>query len=235
MSRNNRACANRLCVSCESKRANELAQDTAELFDYIWQLNPSARVLMLTLTSRNRPLDQTRAMLLDHQKALKAFWSYQRLTTATLGHFTNIEIDFEKKKGVITAHVHSHSLPVVEAGALSDQRYIRQAEYVALWQRALQVSYKPIVDIRAIKNRDGHSTDPVTIRGAVREVCKYCLDTHGFIEHENGHLRVEPKVAVAFALAVHRRRLTSMDRIFLAAKKLRAQTRTTPSEPHSGD
>ncbi len=234
-STNKRACGNRFCISCESKRANALAQDTIELFDYVWQLTPGARVLMLTLTSRNRPLDQTRAMLLNHQKALKTFWSFQRLQTATLGHFTNIEVDFEKKRGPITAHVHSHSLVVVEGGALSDHRYIRQAEYVALWQRALKVSYKPIVDVRAIKSRDGFSTDPSSIRGAVRETCKYCLDTQGFIEHENGQLRVKPVVAVAFALAVHRRRLTSMDRIFNDAKKLRAKHRRAEAHPHSGD
>ena len=234
-STNKRACANRFCISCESKRAKALAKDTIELFDYVWQLNPGARVLMLTLTSRNRPLDQTRAMLLDHQKALKTFWSYQRLQTATLGHFTNIEVDFAVKKGAITAHVHSHSLVVVEAGALSDHRYIRQAEYVALWQRALKASYKPVADIRAIKSRDGLSTDPDSIRGAVRETCKYCLDTEGFIEHKNGRLRVKPEVAVAFALAIHRRRLTSMDRIFNDAKKLRAKHRRAEAHPHSGD
>ncbi|MEQ1670151.1 MAG: protein rep [Hyphomicrobium sp.] len=224
-SSNSRACSNRHCVSCEAKRANQLAQDTIELFDYVWKLYPGARVLMLTLTARNRPLEQTRAMLLDHQRALKVFWSFKRIVDACLGHFTNIEVDFERRNGKIFAHVHSHSLVATAPGALSDHRYIRQAEYVALWQRALRVSYKPIVDIRAIKSRDGLSTDPSSIRGAVREACKYCLDTEGFIEHENGHLRVDPQVVVAFALAVHRRRLTSMDRIFNDAKKLRAKER----------
>lgn len=234
-SSNSRACSNRHCVSCESKRAKKLAKDTIELFDYIWKITPRARVSFLTLTAENRPVDQTRAMLLDHQKALKAFWSFQRLSTATLGHFTNIEIVFKRKNGKILVHVHSHSLVVVDAGSFSDHRYIRQVEYVALWQRALRVRYKPYVHIRTIKSRDGEATDPASIRGAVFETCKYCLDTRGYIERENENLRVEPTVAVALALAVHRRRLTSMDRIFHDAKKLRAKERKANTQTHSGE
>lgn len=234
-SSNSRACHQRDCMPCEAKRANALARDTIELFDYVWEISPRARVLMLTLTSCSRPLDQAHAMLADHQKALKAFWKYERLLSATLGHFTNIEVTFPENNGRTTVHFHSHSLVVVERGALSDHRYIRQAEYVALWQRALKAAYKPVVDIRAIRSRDGLSTDPDSIRGAVREVCKYCLDTSTYLHHENGHVFARPEVALAFAVATHRRRLTSMDRIFLEAKKLRAKRRKAERQSHSGD
>lgn len=233
-SSNKRACHQRYCFNCEAKRAAALASDTIDLLDYVWQLHPHARPLMLTLTSRNRALDQTRAMLLHHQKALKIFFSYNRLLKSTLGHFTNIEIDFAESKGQITTHVHSHSLVIVDAGALSDHRYIRQAEFVALWQRALKAPYKPIVDVRAIKGSGGASTDTQSLKGAVREVCKYCLDTQGFIQHDNGDLRVNPHVAVALALALHRRRLTSMDRIFNDAKKHRAKRRRAQAQTNSG-
>lgn len=222
-------------MSCEAKRANALARDTIELFDDVWELSPGARILMLTLTSRSRPLDQTRAMLVDHQKTLKAFWGYERLLTATLGHFTNIEITFNIKNGNVLVHVHSHSLVVVERGALADHRYIRQVEWVALWQRALKADYKPVVDIRAVKGRDGLSTDPHSIKGAVREVCKYCLDTNTYLHHDNGNILVRPDVALAFTVATHRRRLTSMDRIFAQAKKLRKQRRKAERQAHSGN
>lgn len=235
LSSNQRECHCRGCMSYEARRANALAADTIDLMEYVWNISPGARVLMLTLTSVNRPLVETRAMLLDHQKALKAFWGFERLLTATLGHFTNIEVDFENRRGDIYAHVHSHSLGVVEKGALSDHRYMRQAEWVALWQRALKADYKPNVWITAIKSRDRSSTDPDSIRGAVREVCKYCLDTEGFISHEHGDLRIRPDVAVAFTVATYRRRLTSMDRIFNQAKKLRATRRKAAAQPPSGE
>lgn len=231
LSSNTMACHGRECISCEAKRANALAADTIDLMEYVWRLSPGARGSLLTLTTVNRALDQTRAMLLDHQKATKAFFEYQRITTSTLGQFGNIEVAFENRNGVFFAHVHSHHILMVEPGAFSDHRYIRQAEYVALWQRALGVRYKPVVDIRAIKNRDGDSTDPYSIRGGIRETCKYCLDTESFIQHEHGTPLVRPELAVAFALAVHRRRLTSMTGIFLAAKKLRAQERREKPAP----
>lgn len=233
-SSNQRACQIRgLCMGCEARRAAALAADMADLFPYIWDIAPGCRALMLTLTSRNRPLAETRAMVLDHQKALKAFFGYHRVLTSTLGHVGNIEIDFTEKRGTITAHVHSHHIVMVEAEALSDHRYIRQAEYVALWQRALKAPYKPIVDIRAIKGPDG-SSDTHAVRNALREVCKYCLDTDGFIHHAGNHMLVSPEVAVAFAVATHRRRLTSMDRIFMAARKRRATARKADAHTHAG-
>jgi Replication protein len=210
-------------MNCEALRAKRLAADTMGLVDYVWRISPGARPLMLTLTSRNQPLDQTRAMVLDHQKALKAFFAYDRIVNATLGQFGNIEIDFENRDGAFFAHVHSHHIVIVEPRALSDHRYIRQTEWVALWRRARRLDYKPVCDIRAIKSHDGQSTNPDSVRWAVREVCKYCLDSGSFIQHENGLPLVEPAVAVAFAVAVHRRRLTSMTGIFAAAKKLRAR------------
>ena len=189
---------------------------------------------MLTLTSRNRPLAETAAMLRDHRKAQKVFFSRPRILRATLGQFGNIEIDFSERNGEVFAHVHSHHLLVVEPAALSDHRYIRQAEYVALWQNALKVSYKPIVDIRAIRSRSGQTDDPAAIRDAVREVCKYCLDTRGFLAHRNGEIFVRPEVAATFALATHRVRFTSMDRIFLDARKHRARLHGAVQPPPVG-
>jgi hypothetical protein len=227
VSTNARACHLRgLCMNCEAMRANAKAADICELCNYVAILNPGVRYLMLTLTSVNRRIYQTRDMLIDHQKALKAFWQYDRLLTSTRGHVTSIEIDFANKNGMLFAHVHSHSAVAVDRLALSDHRYIRQAEYVALWRRALQVtSYKPIVDVRAIKGRGGDPNDFTAVRSAVREVIKYALDTDGYLLHDRGDVSADPQVAVAFALATHRRRLISMDRIFVDAKRARAKAR----------
>jgi hypothetical protein len=232
ISANPRACLSRDCMSCASRTAKALARDTMDLMDYVWRLSAGAIPLMLTCTSRNQPLDQTGAMVLEHQRALKAFFAYDRIVRSILGQFGNIEIDFEHRDGRFFAHAHSHHIVIVEAGALSDHRYIRQPEWVALWKRALRVPYKPILDIRRIKSR-GLSTDPDTIRGGVREVCKYCLDSGSYIQYKSGNPFVDPDVAVAFAVAVHRRRLNSMNGIFAAAKKLRA--REHKEESGSGD
>jgi hypothetical protein len=233
VSANSRACLSRDCMSCASRSAKAQARDIMDLMEYVWRLSAGAIPLMLTCTSRNQPLDQTGAMVIEHQRALKAFFAYDRIIRSILGQFGNIEIDFEHRDGRFFAHVHSHHIVMVEAGALSDHRYIRQPEWVALWQRALRVSYKPILDVRRIKSRDGLSTDPDTIRGGVREVCKYCLDSGSYVQLKDGNLFVDPDVAMAFAVAVHRRRLTSMTGIFAAAKKLRAEERKF--KPDSSD
>lgn len=248
---NRRACHFRGCMTCEAKRASAVARLAIDDLEHILAQAPGARVLMLTLTSRNRvikedagrPFGQAREMLLAHQAATKTFFAYRRMQTSILGHLTNIEIDFSILNGELFAHVHSHSALVVERGALSDHRYLPQRVLVGLWQRALRADYKPIVDIRAVTGRDRQKPEKEAIRAAIREVCKYCLDTEGFFFHDNGIVLADPRAAVAFALAVYRRRLTSMDRIFLDARKHRMRaSRESPtqqnpehaSDPRSG-
>jgi hypothetical protein len=161
----------------------------------------------------------SRHMLYRHQAGLKTLFNYFRLREATLGHLTNIECDFSTIDGQLTAHWHSHSLLVVDKKALSDHRYVRQAEYVALWRRALRVDYNPIVDVRVVRNRDGDSTLPTAQTRGVRECLKYALDPTGFFDHTSGQPRVEPRAALAFLFAVYRRRLLSFGGLVAEARK----------------
>jgi plasmid rolling circle replication initiator protein Rep len=231
---NKRACSGRWCPPCAARKAATQVKDAMELMDHIWSLSPGARVLMLTLTSKNRlaTADQTRQFVLDHQKALKAFFAYYRIKIATLGHLTNIEVGFARLNGQLTSHVHSHSLVVVEKGALSDHRYIRHAEYRALWQRAIKAPYRPQVRISAVKS-SGSDADWMSLRGAVAEVCKYNFAADSYFSHVNGVVAADPDAALALALATYRRRLTSMDRIWLEAKKRRARLRKPNAQSHS--
>lgn len=227
---NKRADHFRLSPMSEAQRVRTATRDLIELMDYVFQIAPGAIPLMLTLTSRNRVVGDfgdaiyapSRQMLLNHQRALKTFFGYQRIQAALLGHVTSIECDFAVLDGQLTVHWHSHSLVPAAAGALSDERYIRQSEYVALWKRALGVSYKPIVDIRRIRGRDLSASPEASLRAGAREIIKYAFDTDIFVRTELG-MRADPRAVLAFAIASYRRRLVSMDRIFCEAKRLRAQ------------
>jgi len=245
MRSNKRACHGRCCPACEAKRANAAVDELTTLLDSILDNSPGSKPLMLTLTSKNRPVGNSgaelyqasRAMLLDHQRALKAFFAYKRVQSAILGHVTSIECDFATLNGQLTVHWHSHSLLITAPGALSDHRYIRQAEWCRLWGRALGVPYTPIVDIRTIKASNGTSTDRAALKRAAKEVLKYAFDTDIY-RHENRAVAVDPRVAVAFAVASYRRRLVSMDRIFLDAKRRLRAARKNSGEtpkPHPAD
>lgn len=245
MRTNKRACHTRWCPPCEAKRANDALRDLIDLMNYVSDIAPRARPLILTLTSRNALVGDagqqiylpSRTMLINHQKALKAFFSYKRVQAAIIGHVTSIECDFAVINGKLTVHWHSHSLLLAPPGALSDERYIRQAEYVALWKRALGVPYKPVVYISAVRSRDGSIGTVAALKSGCREVLKYSLDTDLF-DHLNGAISADPRAAVAFAVANYRRRLVSMDRIFLEAKRCRRADRKNSGKGptrHSAD
>lgn len=232
-------CFCRVCQTCEAKKANSAACDLIELMPFVWELaGRGAKPLMLTLTSKNAVIGATGAdiyepsqrMLLRHQKALKRLFQHRRICDAILGHVTSIECDFAIIDGQLTVHWHSHSLVIAAPGALSDHRYIRQAEYVRIWHSALgKPPYRPVLDIRKVKGLTGSTGDP-GIRRVCREVLKYCLDTDGYVHHADGLLTVDPRAAVAFTVGAYRRRLISTGGVFDTAKQLRATMRNAASK-----
>lgn len=216
---NKRACRHRLCPQEAAANSIAQAEHLEAVFDEAWRISPGARALFLTLTSKNVPIDQVGKAFREHDAAVKRFFAMKRIQDAILGHYTAFEVAIRGTKEAPEAGVHSHSILLVEPGALTDHRYIRQAEYVRLWQAAARLPYKPIVDIRAVKSKSG-STDREAVHDAIRELIKYVVKSQGFFQHlPSGHIEVDPRVAVALALGLHRRRVARYDRIFQQAMK----------------
>ncbi len=216
---NKRACRHRMCPQESAVNARAQAEHLEAVFDEAWRISPGARALFLTLTTKNVPIDQVGKSFRDHDAAVKRFFALKRIQDGILGHYTAFEVAIRGTKEAPKAGVHSHSILLVEPGALSDHRYIRQAEYVRLWQAAARISYKPVVDIRAVKSKSG-STDREAVHDAIRELVKYVVKSAGFFQHQpGGRIEVSPRVAVALAIGLHRRRVARYDRIFQQAMK----------------
>lgn len=216
---NKRECRNRLCVGGEAERARELTTRIRGLVHQIEKMSPGARAIFLTLTTANRPIEQVGAMFRDHDAAVKRFFALARIKSSTLGHFTSYEVAVRGTDAAPEAGVHSHSLVFVAKDALSDKRYIPQAEYVRLWQQAARLSYKPVVDVRAVRGKNG-ATDHDAVIEAIPEIAKYVCKPQSYIVHRpDGSIYVNPRVVLALALGLHRRRINRYDRIFADAAK----------------
>jgi hypothetical protein len=71
-----------------------------------------------------------------------------------------------------TAHPHFHCLLMVLPSYFSGKTYLSQKEWVNLWQDCLKIEYEPVVDVRAIKGKNGtNHPEPE----ALCEVLKYTV------------------------------------------------------------
>ncbi|WP_267837976.1 protein rep [Staphylococcus aureus] len=62
------------------------------------------------------------------------------------------------------------------------ENYITQEEWVNLWQRALQVDYRPVANVKAIKpNRKGDKD----IESAIKETSKYSVKSSDFLTDDD--------------------------------------------------
>ncbi len=62
------------------------------------------------------------------------------------------------------------------------ENYITQVEWVDLWQKALQVNYRPVANIKAIKPNQKGDKD---IQAAIKETSKYSVKSSDFLTDDD--------------------------------------------------
>lgn len=222
---NKRACRIRaLCMQCEHQRAKKAAASFAALLPYIWEIDPDARAIFLTLTTRNRPLTDRdlKNMLRDHVAGVRRLFDLKGVRDITLGHWTSIEIAVREHYGRKYAGVHSHSMIIVHGPAYfaNNVPALSQPAWRDLWRAAAKLDYAPIVDVRAARARDG-TTGLTSAQHVARELSKYLVKVQSLFTRRGEQIEADPAVALMIIRCLRRQRLMRFDRIFMEAKKLR--------------
>ncbi len=84
------------------------------------------------------------------------------------------EVTVNKNDGSYNQHM--HVLLCVENAYFRKKKYITQTELVDLWQQALKVNYRPVVNIKAIKPKGDKD-----IASAIKETSKYSVKSSDFL------------------------------------------------------
>src|SRR5699024_11237024 len=93
-----------------------------------------------------------------------------------VGFMRSTEVTVNENDGSYNQHMHV-LLCVENAYFRKKENYITQTEWVDLWQKALQVNYRPVANIKAIKpNQKGDKDNKATIK----ETSKYSIKTTVF-------------------------------------------------------
>jgi plasmid rolling circle replication initiator protein Rep len=112
---------------------------------------PSARYIFLTLTIRNCRIEELRETI----ELMSVAWRRltQRKQFPAIGFVRSLEVTRNLKDG--SAHPHFHCLLMVPAGYFTDRHYLSQKVWTELWQSCLKVDYVPIVNVKAVKSKEG--------------------------------------------------------------------------------
>lgn len=166
-----RFCRVRFCPTCQWRRSMMWRARFFKVLPKVLEEHPKARFLFLTLTVRNCPVEELR----DTVKLMNAAWKRlsERKRFPAQGWIKAIEVTRNDKTGF--AHPHIHAILMVKPSYFSGKTYIKQSEWVELWQSCLRADYRPGVDVRTVKPKDAAPDDAASagLLEALLETFKY--------------------------------------------------------------
>lgn len=214
-------CKVRLCPMCAYRRASRIYNDLSKVVEEIKQMG--MKFIFLTLTCKNvygGDLDSAIDSLIGGQDRL---FKRTPVKNVVQGHFRVLEVthdtemyitksmykqrkDYYDTRGFKVGdlnpnynmyHPHFHVMLAVDKNYFPKRSkgYIDQEQWVDLWQKSLRVDYKPIVDVRTVRN-EKH-------RG-ISEVAKYTVKDSDYLIAQNEALTDETVLILESALANRR-------------------------------
>ncbi|WP_080365987.1 protein rep, partial [Staphylococcus haemolyticus] len=165
-------CKSKLCPVCNWRRAMKNSYQAQKVIEEVVKEKPKARWLFLTLSTRNAIDGEHLEQSLKHMsKAFNKLKMYTKVKKNLIGFLRSTEVTVNKNDGSYNQHM--HVLLCVENSYFKNKtNYITQEEWVNLWQKALQVDYKPVANIKAIKPNKKGDKD---IQAAIKETSKYSV------------------------------------------------------------
>lgn len=168
-------CQLRLCPLCGTRKAKKAALQLSRALTWVEQQHQGVHFIFLTLTVKNCPgadLSATMDLLLSGWSKLRRHRPVER---AVKGWYRAVEIT---RRGNMY-HPHIHAIIAVEDGYFkrSNGVYLTQKDWESHWQSALGVSYRPRVDVRATRSRNGKRA----VLASALEAAKYATKDSDYI------------------------------------------------------
>ncbi|WP_239724586.1 protein rep, partial [Mammaliicoccus sp. A-M4] len=171
-------CKSKLCPVCNWRRAMKNSYQAQKVIEEVVKEKPKARWLFLTLSTRNAiDGEHLEKSLKDMSKAFNKLKMYTKVKKNLVGFLRSTEVTVNQNDGSYNQHM--HVLLCVENSYFKNKsNYIKQSEWVDLWQKALQVNYKPVANIKAIKPNKKGDKD---IQAAIKETSKYSVKSSDYL------------------------------------------------------
>lgn len=172
-----RFCRVRLCPVCQWRRSLKTYAQMSQVLELA--KGQGYQFIFLTLTMQNckgeELSDELTHILLSFNRLMK----YKDVQKAVKGYYRGCEVTHNTLTDEY--HPHIHAILAVKGSYFGGSYYLSQSRWAELWQRALQVSYHPIVDIRKCKGG----------AKAIAEACKYAVKPSDILNMDDWDMTVE--------------------------------------------
>ncbi|WP_233706897.1 protein rep [Helicobacter heilmannii] len=166
-------CGCKWCPLCSWLKRKKLVTAFNSVFSQI-QRDHRVAYILLTLTAKNCALSDLRGNIKHLSKSWDRLTHTELFKSQILGFMRSIEFT-GKKTPQGQGHPHYHSILIVKPSYFKGGNYITQATWCELWQKALRVDYKPIVDIRGIREQDYSEVKITSKPKNILSALLYCL------------------------------------------------------------
>lgn len=172
-----RFCRVRLCPICQWRRSIKTYAQMSQVLEVA--KSDGFEFVFLTLTMRNCEACELSDTLTILLQGFNRLMKYKDVKKAVKGYYRGCEVTHNISED--TYHPHLHCILAVNKSYFTSRDYLSQSRWSELWQRALQVDYQPIVDIRRCK---GGSK-------AIAEACKYAVKPSDIINFDDWDMTVD--------------------------------------------
>lgn len=173
-------CKSKLCPLCNWRRSLKMSYQNAEIISEAIKQQPNARFLFLTLTVKNvydgEELNETLSAM---TKAFNRLIKYKAISKNLIGFMRATEVTVNDTDN--SFHPHFHILLMVKSSYFHGDYYLSQEDWTGYWKKAMQIDYKPIVNIKAVK---GKTKDKDDVKGAVLETSKYPVKDSDYLTND---------------------------------------------------
>ena len=204
-------CKDRLCPMCAWRRSKKIYSQVHSCVDYI---KNDYQFIMLTLTVRNVSASYL-SDTIDHlNNSFAKMIKYKAFKRICKGYLKVLEITYNRERDDF--HPHFHVLIAVDNGYFKSDYYLKQSDFLSMWQKATKDKSITQVDVRKI-HYNPNRPELSTISSAVAEVAKYTVKPSDYIFTDSRFLT--DKVVYTFSTVLHRRRIVSFGGIFEVVRK----------------
>ena len=207
-------CKSKLCPICNWRRAMKNSYQAQKVIEEVVKEKPKARWLFLTLSTKNAIDGETLEQSLKQlTKAFDRLSRYKKVKQNLIGFMRSTEVTVNKNDGSYNQHMHV-LLCVESAYFRKKENYVTQEEWVDLWQKALQVDYKPVANIKAIKPNKKGDKD---IQAAIKETSKYSVKSSDYL---TGNQEKDAEIVQDLEQGLYRKRMLSYGGLLKQKHKL---------------
>lgn len=210
-------CKNKLCPICNWRRSMKYAYQAELVVNEAMKRYPKGRFLFLTLTVKNVSGKELNKTLSKMTEGFNRLFKYKKVDKNVLGYLRATEVTYSSERN--DYHPHLHVLLFVRSSYFKGGNYISQEEWTNFWVKAMKLDYTPIVDIQAVKDKNGRG-----LKKAILETAKYPVKPFDVFKDDDNNVIVldyhtKKRVVDDMLNGLYRKRQIGFGKLFKDIKK----------------